>query len=337
MCQLIPNVLIIGYGKIGKIKAGIWKKCGAHVFVSDITEKRMKCAQMDGFSIEKASTYNFIDICTPSSMHIEVLKNIISDGVKFDRVVIEKPLFNTIQEKKTLDELLSNNNSLHEKIIVNEQYYKSKVIKILKEKLLKEKVKHIEINMSKNRKKDNENGRFIDNDIGAYGIEFPHILAILEMLDQPIDAMKLTRNIQYIDYNDVNNQGIFIEYITKDYTKIVINSFLGDFKISSNNKIFDNKIIDRSLVIEGDDFLYKIILDPHPSEGRLLAELDFGKDSILIHDDMLTENISNVISNNIATGCKLQHAIRHSKQAMSLFNKRNIVKITREDTHVHNS
>ncbi|HHQ2480886.1 TPA: Gfo/Idh/MocA family oxidoreductase [Bacillus cereus] len=337
MQQLTPNVLIIGYGKIGKIKARIWKRCGVNVSVSDITKERVECARVDGFNIEKSLRYNFIDICTPSSKHIEVLKQIISDGVTFNRVVVEKPLFNNTQEKKTLDELLNIDTSLHEKIIVNEQYYKSKVIQILQERLLKKKVKHLQITMSKNRKKDNQDGRFIDNDIGAYGIELPHILAILGILGKNVNVMSVNKNILYVDSNDKNNQGIFIEYVTKDDTKVVITSFLGDFKVSPENKIFNNKIIDRSLLIEGDDFSYKIILDPHPSKGRLLTELDFGNKSILMHDDMLSENISNMISNNIADGCKLELAIRHSEHAMSLFNSKNIVKIKKEDNHVHNS
>ncbi|MDZ3952330.1 hypothetical protein U0X36_05115 [Bacillus thuringiensis] len=337
MQQLSPSVLIVGYGKIGKIKARIWKRCGANVSISDITKKQMECAQLGGFSIEKATAYHFIDICTPSSIHIEVLRQIISDGVKFDRVVIEKPLFNNSKEQKMLDELLINDTSLYEKIIVNEQYYKSKGIQILKERLLKEKVKHIKITMSKNRKKDNQDGRFIDNDIGAYGIELPHILAILDMLGKPINVMEATKNILYVDLNDKNNQGIAIEYTTKDCTKVIINSFLGDFKVSPENKISNNKIVDRSILIEGDGFLYRVILDPHPLKSRLLAELHFNNDSMLIHDDMLTENISNILHNNIADGCKLKHALRHSLHGMSLFNNKNIVQITKGDTHVYNS
>ncbi|QWI72982.1 Gfo/Idh/MocA family oxidoreductase (plasmid) [Bacillus mycoides] len=340
MHQLAPSVLIIGYGKIGKIKAEIWKQCGANVFVSDITKKRIESVRMDGFSVDEAlfhKAYNFVDICTPSSTHIEVLRRIIVNNVRFDRVVIEKPLFNNIQEKRTLYELLDNDASLREKIIVNEQYYRSKVIKLLQEKLLKDKVKHIKITMSKNRKRDNQNGRFVDNDIGAYGIELPHILAILEMLDKPIDSSVMVNNVLYVDSDDENNQGILIEYVTKNDTTVVINSFLGDFKISTENKISDNKIIDRSLLIEGDGFAHRVILDPHPSHERLLTELNWGDESTLIRDDMLTENISDIISDNIVDGCKLEHAIKHSEQAMSLFNNANIVEIKKEDNYVHNS
>ncbi|HDR8072393.1 TPA: Gfo/Idh/MocA family oxidoreductase [Bacillus cereus] len=340
MHQLTPSVLIMGYGKIGKIKAQIWKRCGVDVSIYDNTKMCMENAQADGFSIEKAPfhiAYNFVDICTPSSTHIEVLKKIILDGVKFDRVVIEKPLFNNIQEKKTLYELLDNDTSLHKKIVVNEQYYRSKAIKVLQETLLKDKIKYIEITMSKNRKTDNQNGRFIDSDIGVYGIELPHILAILEMLGKPVDVMKLVKNVLFVDSNDKNNQGIIMEYVTKNDTKVVINSFLGDFKISPANKISDNKAIDRSLWIKGDGFAHSVILDPHPSKEHLLTELNWGSESTLIRDDMLTENISSIISGNIAHGCKLEYAIKHSKQAISLFNNANVIKIKKEDNYVHNS
>lgn len=235
MHQLNPSVLIMGYGKIGKIKAKIWKQCGINVFVTDVTKTRLESAQADGFRIEKSPSnisYSFVDICTPSNTHIEVLRRIISDDVRFDRVIIEKPLFNNAYEKHILYELLDNDNSLHERIIVNEQYYRSKVIKCLQERLSKEKIKRVKITMSKDRNADNKSGRFIDNDIGAYGIELPHILAILDILDKPVNLMALVKNILYIDSDDKNNQGIYIEYVTKNDTTVVINSFLGDFKVS---------------------------------------------------------------------------------------------------------
>lgn len=339
MHQLKLSVLIVGYGKIGKIKALIWKECGAKVFISDIAKEGLHRAQEDGFDIENSPYYtvfDFVDICTPSSTHIEVLRRIISEGVKFNRVVIEKPLFNNLQQKKILYKLLENDNSLNERIIVNEQYHKSKVIKCLQEKISKKKIKRIQITMSKNRNADNKSGRFIDNDIGAYGIELPHILAILDMLDKPIYPMKLLKNNLYMDSNDKNNQGIYIEYVTKFDTAVIINSFLGDFKISPENEISNNIFTDRSLVIEGEGFKYSIIMDPHPTNERLYAELDFGKESILIHDDMLRNVISNIISNNIADGCKLAYAIKQSEQAILLFNSANIIQVQKEDNYVYN-
>ncbi|BAR87567.1 uncharacterized protein KNN_06834 (plasmid) [Bacillus thuringiensis serovar tolworthi] len=339
MHQLNPSVLIMGYGKIGKIKAKIWKQCGINVFVTDVTKTRLESAQADGFRIEKSPSnisYSFVDICTPSNTHIEVLRRIISDDVRFDRVIIEKPLFNNAYEKHILYELLDNDNSLHERIIVNEQYYRSKVIKCLQERLSKEKIKRVKITMSKDRNADNKSGRFIDNDIGAYGIELPHILAILDILDKPVNLMALVKNILYIDSDDKNNQGIYIEYVTKNDTTVVINSFLGDFKVSPENEVSDNCFIDRSLVIEGENFNHRVIMDPHPSNERLYAELKFGEESMLIHDDMLRENIFNIINNNIAEGCKLEYAIQQSKQAILLFNNANIIHIKKEDNYVYN-
>lgn len=75
----------------------MWYKC----FVTDVTKTRLESAQADGFRIEKSPSnisYSFVDICTPSNTHIEVLRRIISDDVRFDRVIIEKPLFNNAYE-----------------------------------------------------------------------------------------------------------------------------------------------------------------------------------------------------------------------------------------------
>ncbi|PEZ30943.1 hypothetical protein CN345_17625 [Bacillus thuringiensis] len=338
--QRAPNVLIIGYGKIGKIKAQIWRQCGTNVSISDITKKQIENATMDGFSIDVPSfhtTYNFVDICTPSGTHIDVLRHLILVGCKFDYVVIEKPLYSNIQEKNNLYQLLDNDTSLHEKIIVNEQYYKSKMIKFLREKIKNDSITYIEITMSKNRTTDNEHGRFFDYDIGSYGIEVPHILAILEMLNQSIDGMKLIENVLYVGSNNKSNQGVHIVYVSNSGTTVVINSFLGDFKMSSNNKILDNSTTDRHVFIKGQGCEYRVILDPHPSQDRLVTELNFGNESTLIRDDMLKENISDIIKGNIAEGCKLEYAIKQSQQIMSLFNNTKRVTITKEDNHVHNS
>ncbi|KXY72246.1 MULTISPECIES: Gfo/Idh/MocA family oxidoreductase [Bacillus] len=338
--QLAPNVLIIGYGKIGKIKAQIWKKCGANVSISDIIKKQIESARMDGFRIDTPSlhtTYNFIDICTPSGTHIDVLTHLILMGSKFERVVIEKPLVSNLQEKNKLYQLLDNDASLCEKIIVNEQYYKSKMIQFLKEKTKNDSLISLEITMSKNRIADNEHGRFFDHDIGSYGIEVPHMLAILEMLDQSIDGMKLMKNVLYVDPNNKSNQGIHIKYVNDSGTTVVINSFLGDFKISSSNKLLPNLTTDRHVFIKGKKFEYRVTLDPHPSQERLVTELNFGAESILIRDDMLKEHISDIIKGNIAEGCKLEYAIKQAQQIMSLFNNTKIVIITKEDNYVHNS
>jgi len=334
MNQLAPSVLIMGYGKIGKMKANIWRNCGVHVIVSDISENQIQQAQIDGFQVSTNPFhigYDFMDICTPSNTHIEILKQIVRKKVRCKRVVIEKPLFNTMQDKKVLYQLLDNDPSLYEKIIVNEQYYKSKTIERLQQLLLNKKVTHIEITMSKNRKIDIEHGRFVDSSLGAFGIELPHILAILDMLDTSIEKMQVIKNILYIDSNDANNQGIRIEYIDNKGTTVVINSFLGNFKVSPQNQIVDNTITDRHVFIEGQDFTYKAILDPHPSNERLFAELNLDNKSIWIRDDMLTENISDMIRNKMVTGCKLESAIRQSEQIISLFNDVQIIKIMKED------
>ncbi|MGE6962703.1 Gfo/Idh/MocA family oxidoreductase [Bacillus thuringiensis] len=338
--QLAPNVLIIGYGKIGKIKAQIWRQCGANVSISDITKKQIESAQTDGFSIDEPpfhTTYNFVDICTPSGTHIDVLWHLILMRSKFERVVIEKPLISNIQEKNKLYQLLDNDDSLYEKIVVNEQYYKSKMIKLLREKIKNDSIISLEITMSKNRTVDNKHGRFFDHDIGSYGIEVPHMLAILEILDQSINDVKLMKNVLYVDSNNKSNQGVHIEYVSESGATVRINSFLGDFKISSSNKILHNLTIERHVFIKGKKFEYRLTLDPHPSQERLVTELNFGTKSILIHDDMLKEHISDIIKGNIAEGCKLKYAIKQSQQIMSLFNNTKIVKITKEDTYVHNS
>ncbi len=98
-------------------------------------------------------------------------------------------------------------------------------------------------------------------------------------------------------------------------------------KYPPENEVSDNCFIDRSLVIEGENFNHRVIMDPHPSNKRLYAELKFGEESMLIHDDMLRENIFSIINNNIAEGCKLEYAIQQSKQAILLFNNANIIHI----------
>lgn len=70
-------------------------------------------------------------------------------------------------------------------MFASEQYFFSKIL----EKLLQvdcfslDKIKEITVNFSKDRIEDNENGRFLDKEILGYGIEIPHIIAVISYLE----------------------------------------------------------------------------------------------------------------------------------------------------------
>lgn len=182
--QDCKNILIIGFGKIGKIKAYKWLSRGYEVYVKDLKFSSMKYLNTNSDVLDDLSRQYFtIEICTPTNHHLMLLKTVITRYV-YSYISIEKPLCNRLEDLEEMKSLVGSHPHLAKKMFASEQYFFSKIL----EKLLQvdcfslDKIKEITVNFSKDRIEDNENGRFLDKEILGYGIEIPHIIAVISYL-----------------------------------------------------------------------------------------------------------------------------------------------------------
>lgn len=254
------RVLIIGYGKIGKIKAFLWKKLGFRVYVFDINNNAGTRALKDGFKLFDGliDRDTIIDISSSSGQHFSSLKWLIdyplTDLPKL--ILIEKPLFSSDEENKLYEKLIKTNKqkNLMDRIYLNDSYYESEGLKLLVNSI-DSRVKKIKIDLSKNRLHDIENGRFSDEELMSIGIEVPHILAVLQILNINLKKIVDIESRIFKDSEKEQNQGTVIKFKTEE-TLIEISSFLGNFKISDDTIAFANTDV-RKVIIEtiNKDFL----------------------------------------------------------------------------------
>ncbi|HFI0777315.1 TPA: dehydrogenase, partial [Streptococcus suis] len=84
------NILIVGFGKIGKIKANKWLDRGYSVYVKDVNFCNLMLLNK-GINVadDISRKYFTIEICTPTKQHAIVFKNIIKKYV-FSYIIIKK-------------------------------------------------------------------------------------------------------------------------------------------------------------------------------------------------------------------------------------------------------
>lgn len=213
--QDCKNILIIGFGKIGKIKAYKWLSRGYEVYVKDLKFSSMKYLNTNSDVLDDLSRQYFtIEICTPTNHHLMLLKTVITRYV-YSYISIEKPLCNRLEDLEEMKSLVGSHPHLAKKMFASEQYFFSKIL----EKLLQvdcfslDKIKEITVNFSKDRIEDNENGRFLDKEILGYGIEIPHIIAVISYLGISLEEFKKGIFVNAIYIKDLEKHDYSIEIL----------------------------------------------------------------------------------------------------------------------------
>lgn len=238
------HVLIIGYGKIGQIKARLWKSLDATVYIYDSKASAIKKALGIGYQpYNNCLTVDelIIDISSPSEQHYKSLVWAINKFQKSIKLIlIEKPLTSS---KNELEYFLSLDESIKSKIVLNESYFSSTgLLKLIK--TISGAPAYVEIELSKNRLFDIAQGRFFDKNLGSIGIETPHMLAILQMLGIQVNNIEITYANLYIKLGQIENQGFEIHF-SSNGTAIVLKSFLGDFTCSESKLMYSNSTVRR--------------------------------------------------------------------------------------------
>ena len=312
------NILMVGFGKIGKIKAYKWMDRGYNVYVKDIKFCNLILLNK-GISVDDdlSRQYFTIEICTPTNQHVVVLKNIVKKYL-FSYVSIDKPLCNTFKDLEEITSIIKKQPDLEKNIFVSEQYFYSTILDIFSNHgcFSLSGTEKIQIEFSKNRISDNENGRFLDKEILGYGIELPHILAILRYLGISSDEFVNGVFVNNLYIKDLRNHDYSIEILSRIRNiSIQINSNLGSFSIKDGKQMNRKNGTVRTARI--DDSI--LIFDPHPKIERYRSELINGDNKIQISDDMIDKQLTLLEENRIPRGCDIISAIEITKVLLKLY------------------
>lgn len=301
------DVVIIGCGFMGKIKAQIWCALGMNVYVYDVDKEKENALIQTNIHILSYESYSknknprFVDIATPNTKHGDALAWVLRHMPHTQVILVEKPICSTEQERFLIEKTLA----LFPKasVFVNETYYWSEALAWLVDrlKIQNEKPEVITINLSKNRLVDVASGRFFDKELQAYGIEIPHSVAILQRLGIDIIGSTVKQNIQYkndIAGTDVN-QGVHVELLSSNGTIAHLDSFLGDYFVK-NETITPNSLI-RSVVVETLGERYKIEFDPVEGVARYTSRITIESTAEVVHieDNHLMNHMRHIRNNTV--------------------------------------
>ena len=284
------RVLIIGYGKIGRIKAPMWSEMGATVYVYEQNDMLHSKILEDGYSLFaiKDHVFDIVDISTPAGMHYRALAwaaDTVSEPAIY---LIEKPLASTQEELQAFKTFLSENPTLSRKIVINESYYNSTLLDEVAKDIASRNanIRSIHVELSKNRLEDLEAGRFFDNDLEAIGIEVPHMLAILDRFG--VSLPEGCRPSLIVDTLKRANQAFILKTNEGD-PEIVLESYLGNFRYEGTN-VTRNTTITRKAKITTDILDYQIEFDPLIDYKRFHGKLTILEKGIVVSKRTVLDN-----------------------------------------------
>jgi predicted dehydrogenase len=275
------DVLILGYGKIGQIKARIWRSLGRKVYVYEPDERKVAQIEADGNVAyqpgQRMGDDLVIDISTPSGAHTSSLAWILARPELKPRTIFsEKPLVSSMDEMAQLEELLGTPaaKGVRGKIIVNESYYLSSALEYVITEIgrLSATITGIRVDLSKNRLTDVSKGRFVDAHLGPMGIETPHMLALVQALGFDFEDLSITKSVIFQDPRNVHNAGFRVD-LAKNGVPVVIESYLGDFRVLDSGNMMPNEGIVRELEVTTDKATLRIEFDPVPGLARYISRV----------------------------------------------------------------
>lgn len=175
----------IGFGNVARMHREAFPKKVKVVAIVEKNKKKRILARNQGFktfaNLKSAfpsllNKIDFWDICVSTDSHFEVIKELLERGVK--KILIEKPLC-LVSEISKMENLLNKFSGI--KISVQEQYISPRVVELINQKCKKYRIikPKIVMELSKNRIKDIEKGRFTDTELGVFGYEVVHMLAAI--------------------------------------------------------------------------------------------------------------------------------------------------------------
>jgi predicted dehydrogenase len=268
----------VGYGNVAKLHDDKLKLAEANLLgIIDTNQEKREKAAKSGIrvfqSIEEAAhlSPDFWDIRTPNNTHLACLEEIAR--LEKGHILLEKPVCTPEQ----IDVMKASAAGLESKgriIIVNENYSHSTTVQTVAETIRRENLHPhlVVVEMSKNRRKDTQDGRQVDIDLGVLAHEGPHMLKSANLLGEGF----LPESILFASFNPM----------IADNGRILLKqgSFLGEYKTSNGCTVsfatsMDGGIlhpIDLAGFRDEKDLTGRIntryrILDVQAPEGRILA------------------------------------------------------------------
>ena len=185
-----------------------------------------------------------LDIATSSGRHLAALKSALKEvyvpkGLLPKAVLLEKPVVSP-DEMGGLEALLARH-GIEDSIIVNETYLASsalaKVSKLAEEKRKQGiAVSRFEVVKYKDRVPDVKAGRFTDPELGAFGIEMPHMVSIACVLAgmQPEERLVPTQNVYYQGIDGIReSEATYVTAHTENGVEIAMAQGLGPFTMDA--------------------------------------------------------------------------------------------------------
>lgn len=205
MTEIRQDVLSVGFGKAGQVlHAPHWLNQDYNIVAYDLNPQRlspenlspaMQAAHEAGrlslvSDMEQVPLDNLavVDVVTASGHHVngvdQALEAIESQGGKGTDYtwLLEKPIVSSPEEETRLKELFRQDRLSYPDVFVNENYNASTGVQLAKRLIGDTNVAQVDTVFLKNRVPDVKAGRFMDPELGAYGIEMPHMVAVAHNL-----------------------------------------------------------------------------------------------------------------------------------------------------------
>lgn len=338
----MKNILIIGFGKMGKIKASIWHSLGAKIFILDTEQTTSAIVPREytsvnsvyDFFVKVKTTHYFVDIVTPNGTHMQVLEDVCKHAVGTSvTIIIEKPAFSSLDEMRMLDRISASSKQVN--LLVSENYMSSLALHQLKQLLEQKKadgltIQKIEVNFSKNRMQDVGTGRFYDKELGPYGIELPHMLACLDAIGVTIDSLEIKKSLHLHFSEDIYDEGVYVVLASTTGIHIVLNQSLGSFSVDEQLDLNQNKLERWIQVQLSDSSQIRVDFDPVATLPRYTSRLQVSNQTPVISDNHLRAHLQAIFVENTDYMNKI--SVNHLRSSNELLLK---IAAQRQHKHLH--
>ncbi|PHM50720.1 hypothetical protein [Xenorhabdus miraniensis] len=284
-------MIIVGLGKIGGLYKDRLKFLlpKTNVYTIDPYKKEADFSDVETaiYFFEKNSMKNCIWIISaPTPVHCTIIETIISSQ-SGSKILVEKPFCHN----KNIDKislLIRKCEEKNTRIVVNDIYKNSLMVKNIAEYIKDEKIYSITIEMSKNRNKDISEGRFVDNEIGIVGYEWFHLLSLADIiLGKKRNDYKKTKTKIRMSSNE-KAVGVYETWNNDESDLSLISNLDGFIQYLPPNWVLNhlNKNIKRNIkstgnIPYGSQFKYRII-NIKTNKARYFALFEFKFDEIKI-------------------------------------------------------
>ncbi|MGV9836527.1 hypothetical protein ACWDUL_20395 [Nocardia niigatensis] len=213
---------VVGYGTAGRLHAEILTASGMRVTAidpkhyQDIGARVPIVASIADVETAAGAPADVWSICTPTADHLPTLRRVLQLDPAA-RILLEKPAC-TGHEIGEFEALLEAHPRA--RIIVNDQYRHAAALAELRGLLQKlepgQRIHQVTVTFTKDRRRDIDDGRFVDRTYGVLGYEWLHMLAVLRgILPTHLMHQYLTGDPQLSDLYPTYDKQLFVASLSE--------------------------------------------------------------------------------------------------------------------------